>query len=121
MRRRTSKAIAGFLFLGTCCTAWAETASPVLEKAASAATERGYWLRTERKGTGFTYEHIALRQLENGHLEYSSHQHVKMTVAGLNPQDMIIKRTYIVDAHSCTGGSLLRGCVVRRASVLEQE
>ncbi len=99
MRRRLLNAVAGFLMLAVCCTAWAETASALPEKGAHTGAEKDYWLKTERKGTAFAYEHITVRQLTNGHFEYSSHQHTKMTLLGLNPQDIIVRSTYIVDAN----------------------
>ncbi len=59
---------------------------------------RDYWLKMERKGTGFAYEHITIRTLENGNLEYHIDTLAKTDVAGQNPQDMIQTGTYTVTA-----------------------
>jgi transglutaminase-like putative cysteine protease len=59
---------------------------------------KDYWLKTVRKGTGFSYDHITIRTLEDGKYEYHIDRHTKMDVAGLNPQDMIQTGTYIVNA-----------------------
>jgi len=59
---------------------------------------KDYWLKTVRKGTGFSYEHITIRTLEDGNFEYHIDQHAKMDVVGQNPQDMIQTGTYIVNA-----------------------
>lgn len=55
-----------------------------------------YWLKTERKGIGFEYEHVTVTRIENGNLEYHIEHHIKTDVAGMNPQDIIMKSTYIV-------------------------
>ncbi|MFQ6003745.1 MAG: hypothetical protein ACE5KJ_08360, partial [Candidatus Zixiibacteriota bacterium] len=55
------------------------------------AQTRDYWLKMERKGTGFGYEHITVRQVENGYFEYHFDQHQKTDIAGFNPQDIIQK------------------------------
>ncbi len=60
---------------------------------------REYWLKMERKGIGYGYEHIVLCKLKNGNLEYKTRQHIKTDVAGLNPQDIILEGSYIVDAN----------------------
>lgn len=59
---------------------------------------KDYWLKTVRKGTGFSYEHITIRKLEAGNFEYHIDRHAKMDVAGQNPQDMIQTGTYIINA-----------------------
>jgi len=60
---------------------------------------REYWLKTERKGMGFAYDHITIHKLENGNFEYHIDQHTKTDVAGLNPQDIIQKGSYVVNAN----------------------
>ncbi|UCC38937.1 MAG: transglutaminase domain-containing protein [Candidatus Aminicenantes bacterium] len=62
------------------------------------AQSRDYWLKTQRKGTGFSYEHITIQKLENGNIEYHIDRRAKMDLVGQNPQDMIQVGTYIVDA-----------------------
>lgn len=59
---------------------------------------KDYWLKTVRKGTGFAYEHMTIRKLENGNLEYHIDSLAKTDVAGQNPQDMIQTGTYTVTA-----------------------
>jgi hypothetical protein len=63
------------------------------------AQTRDYWLKMERKGIGYGYEHTVLRKLKDGNLEYKTEQHIKTDVAGLNPQDIILEGSYIVDAN----------------------
>lgn len=60
---------------------------------------RDYWLKMERKGQEFGYEHITLYQTENGLLEYRAEQHLKTDIAGLAPQDILIEANYIVNAN----------------------
>jgi hypothetical protein len=60
------------------------------------AQTRDYWLKTERKGTGFAFEHITVTKLPDGNLRYDCDQHIKTDVAGLNPQDITLKGSYIV-------------------------
>jgi len=64
----------------------------------TASQTRDFWLKTERKGTGFSYEHFTIRKLAKGKIEYGVDQHTKTDVAGLNPQDIIFKFSYIVDS-----------------------
>ena len=61
------------------------------------AQTKDYWFKIERKGTGYGYEHITISKLENGYLKYTLEQHIKTDVAGFNPQDIVLKGTYIVD------------------------
>ncbi len=58
---------------------------------------RDYWLKTERKGTGYGYQHVSVTKLPDGNLRYDYDQHVKTDVAGLNPQEIIQSGFYIVD------------------------
>jgi len=62
------------------------------------AKTRDFWLKIERKGTGFGYEHIAVRQLENGYFEYSLDVQTKIDLFGVK-QDVIQEGTFIVDAN----------------------
>ena len=62
------------------------------------AQTRDFWLKTERKGTGFSNEHIVVRPLENGCFEYTSDTHIKMDVFGVK-QDLILNGTFIVDVN----------------------
>ncbi len=82
------KIVLGFLFLTVffCFTA------------SCLAQTRDFWLKIERKGTGFGYEHISIRQLENGYFEYNLDTHMKMDLLGLK-DDIIQNGTYIVDAN----------------------
>jgi len=56
-----------------------------------------YWLKMERKGTGYGYEHIKVTKLPDGNLKYNYNQHLKTDVAGLNPQDITQEGHYVVD------------------------
>lgn len=60
---------------------------------------RDYWLKMERKGQEFGCQHIVLYQTENGQLEYRTEQRLKTDVAGLAPQDILIKANYVVNAN----------------------
>lgn len=62
------------------------------------AQTRDFWLKAERKGTGFCNEHIVVRPLENGCFEYTSDTHIKMNAFGVK-QDIIQNGTFIVDAN----------------------
>lgn len=62
------------------------------------AKTRDFWLKFERKGTAFGYEHINIRKAENGCFEYRSDVHIKVDLLGLK-DDVIQKGTYIVDAN----------------------
>ena len=82
------KIVLGFLFLTVffCFTA------------SCLAQTKDFWLKIERKGTGFGYEHISIRQLQNGYYEYELDTHTKLDFFGVT-QDVIQKGTYIVDAN----------------------
>jgi hypothetical protein len=58
---------------------------------------RDYWLKAERKGTAFAYQHITVTKLADGNLRYDSLSHVKMDVVGVNPQDIVITVSCVVD------------------------
>jgi len=60
------------------------------------AQQRDSWLKTERQGTGFAYEHITVTRLPDGNIRYDYDQHLKTDVAGLNPQDITVKGVYLV-------------------------
>lgn len=60
--------------------------------------EKDYWLKMERKGTGFGYEHIQMIKMENGNFEYRFQSLQKADVVGENPQDHALSGRYIVDA-----------------------
>ncbi len=60
--------------------------------------EKDYWLKMERKGTGFGYEHIQMKGLENGNFEYRFQSLQKADVAGERPQDHALRGRYIVDS-----------------------
>ena len=62
------------------------------------AQARDYWLKLERKGTAYAYEHVSVRELDDGRLEYKSDSHAKLDMIGLYPQDIVRTGTYIVDA-----------------------
>jgi len=62
------------------------------------AQTKDFWLKIERKGTGFAYEHVSMRQLENGYFEYHSDAQMKIDLLGV-AQDVVQKGTYIVDAN----------------------
>jgi len=60
------------------------------------AQARDYWLKTERRGVAFAYEHVTVTRLPDGTLRYDYVQHIKTDVAGLNPQDMTLNGSYVV-------------------------
>jgi hypothetical protein len=60
---------------------------------------RDYWLKMERKGQEFGYEHVVSYQTEYGQLEYHTEHRLKTDIAGLAPQDILIKANYIVNAN----------------------
>jgi hypothetical protein len=62
------------------------------------AQVRDQWLKMERKGTGYGYEHITVTRLPDGNLRYDYDQHIKTDIAGFNPQDITQKGFYIVTA-----------------------
>jgi hypothetical protein len=55
------------------------------------------WLRLERNGKGYGYDHIIVEDLENGQVKYRIHQTIKTDIAGYNPQDIVQEGYYIVD------------------------
>ncbi len=63
------------------------------------AQDKDYWLKIERQGVGFGYNHITVRPIEDGFLCYDFNQHLKMDVAGFNPQDLETVGTLIVDGN----------------------
>jgi len=62
------------------------------------AQVKDQWLKMERKGTGYGYEHVTVTRLPDGNLRYDYDQHIKTDVAGINPQDITQKGFYIVTA-----------------------
>ena len=58
---------------------------------------RDYWLKTERKGTGYSYEHVSVTKLPDGNLRYESLSHFKMNFSRMNPEDIVMSGSYIVD------------------------
>jgi transglutaminase-like putative cysteine protease len=60
------------------------------------AQTRDYWLKTERLGVGFAYEHTTVTKLPDGNSRYDYVQHIKTDVAGLNPQDITLNGSYVV-------------------------
>ena len=62
------------------------------------AQVKDQWLKMERKGTGYGYEHVTVTRLPDGNLRYDYDQHIKTDVAGFNPQDITQKGFYIVTA-----------------------
>jgi hypothetical protein len=59
---------------------------------------RDYWLKTERKGTGYAYEHITVTKQPDGNFRYDSSSHIKTDLVGVNPQDIVLSGSYVVDA-----------------------
>jgi hypothetical protein len=55
------------------------------------------WLKYERNGKGYGYDHIVAQRLDNGEIKYQVDQHIKTDIAGFNPQDITQKGFYIVD------------------------
>jgi hypothetical protein len=58
---------------------------------------RDYWMKTERKGTGYAFQHITITKLPDGNFRYDYDQHIKTDVAGLNPQEISQTGFYVVD------------------------
>ena len=65
---------------------------------AKGADARDYWLKTERKGTAYAYEHTTVAKLPDGKLRYDYLSHTKMDVVGINPQDIVETGSYVVDS-----------------------
>lgn len=61
------------------------------------AQTRESWLKLERNGKGYGFDHIIAEDLENGHTKYKICQTIKTDIAGINPQDIIQEGHYIVD------------------------
>jgi hypothetical protein len=61
------------------------------------AQTRESWLRLERNGKGYGYDHIVVEDLQNGWEKYKISQTIKTDIAGFNPQDIIQEGYYIVD------------------------
>ncbi len=61
------------------------------------AQSRESWLRLERNGKGYGFDHIIVEDLENGQVKYKISQMIKTDIAGFNPQDIIQEGYYIVD------------------------
>lgn len=59
---------------------------------------RDYWMKTERKGTGYAFQHIIITKLADGNFRYDYDQHLKTDVAGLNPQEISQSGFYVVDS-----------------------
>lgn len=58
---------------------------------------RDYWLKTERKGTGYASQHIIVTKLADGNFRYDYDQRIKTDVAGFNPQEISQTGFYVVD------------------------
>jgi len=63
----------------------------------SSPQNKDVWLKLERKGQGYGYDHITVEKTANGNIKYSLRQHIKTDIAGFNPQDIIQEGYYIVD------------------------
>ncbi len=61
------------------------------------AQTRESWLKLERNGKGYGYDHIVVEDLEHGRVKYTIFQTIKTDIAGFNPQDIIQEGYYIVD------------------------
>jgi hypothetical protein len=61
------------------------------------AQPRDYWLKTERRGTGYAYEHVVVTRRPDGNLQYEAQSHAKTDVAEMNPQDLEYREICIVD------------------------
>jgi len=57
------------------------------------------WLKLERNGNGYGFDHIQAQKLDDGNIKYSIRQHIKTDIAGYNPQDIIQEGYYIVDGN----------------------
>lgn len=60
---------------------------------------RESWLKLERKGQGYGYDHITVEDLENGGTKFKIDHTIKTDIAGFNPQDITQKGHYIVDGN----------------------
>jgi hypothetical protein len=61
------------------------------------AQTRESWLKLERNGKGYGYDHIVVEDLDDGWVKYRICQTIKTDIAGFNPQDIIQEGYYIVD------------------------
>jgi len=69
----------------------------VVTQASAFSIAGDYWLKTERKGTGYAYEHTTVAKLANGNLRYDYLSHTKIDLVGVNPQDIVETGSYVVD------------------------
>jgi hypothetical protein len=60
------------------------------------AQTRESWLKLERNGKGYGYDHIIAEDLKDGRVKYKICQTIKTDIAGFNPQDIIQEGYYIV-------------------------
>lgn len=56
------------------------------------------WLKLERNGNGYGFDHISTQKLDDGKIKYNIRQHIKTDIAGYSPQDIIQEGYYIVDS-----------------------
>jgi len=61
------------------------------------AQSRESWLKLERKGKGYGYDHIVVESLGDGNIKYHIQEVIKTDIAGFNPQEIIQEGHYIVD------------------------
>ncbi|MCX6827748.1 MAG: transglutaminase-like domain-containing protein [candidate division Zixibacteria bacterium] len=62
----------------------------------SAAPLKEYWLRMEQNGKAYGYEHIQIRTLDDGNLEYRYNKHVKPELRQFLPGDIVEEGTFLV-------------------------
>jgi hypothetical protein len=58
---------------------------------------RDYWVKTERKSSGFAYEHITVTRIPGGNLRYTFESHTKVDLLGVNSEDISLSAVYEVD------------------------
>ena len=61
------------------------------------AQGRDSWVKLERNGNGYGFDHISTQKLDDGNIKYNIRQHIKTDIAGYSPQDIIQEGYYIVD------------------------
>jgi len=61
------------------------------------AQTRESWLKLERNGKGYGYDHIVVESLKDGNIKYQIQEVIKTDIAGFNPQEIIQKGHYVVD------------------------
>lgn len=61
------------------------------------AQTRESWLKLERNGKGYGYDHIVVESLRGGNIKYQIHEVIKTDIAGFNPQKIIQDGHYVVD------------------------